>query len=76
MVEFEAAEYYNGIWLHCQNKYEIGAFDWASGLEIETHGQECKNCETANAFSATTVDDVSILKRLISVVDHTVPSRA
>ena len=75
-VQFDVAEDYKERWPHWQDKYEVGVLDWASGLEVETHGQVYKNCETANAFSETTVEDVSILKRLIGVADHTVPSRA
>lgn len=38
-------------------------------------GQVYRNGEAANAFSAKTIEDVSIIKRLVSVVDHVMPSR-
>ena len=75
LIQFEVGVNHKERWRHWQKKYEVGVLDWASGLEVETHGQVYKNCEAAKAFSATTVEDVSILKRLIGVVDHTVPSR-
>ena len=37
-------------------------------------GQVYKDGVSNSAFSAKTIEDVSIIKRLVSVVDHVVPS--
>ena len=45
-------------------------------MEIRAQLQIFKNCVGVNAFSAISVEDLSIIRRLIAVVDHTVPSAA
>lgn len=76
LAEFKVTEVHKEKWRHWQNNYDVGVLDWALGLEVDQHEQLQKSCKTANAVGATTVEDVSILKILIGVVDHTVPSLA
>ena len=66
----------SGRWGHWQETYEVGVFDWVAGMEIGAQRQIFKNCVGMNAFSANSVEDLSIIRRLIAVVDHNVPSAA
>lgn len=62
-------------WDHWQKKYEVGLLDWISGLKVNHQEQVFKRGRATDAFSSKTIEDVSIVTRLISVVDHLVPSR-
>lgn len=55
--------------------YQYGRyFDWIAGMQVGLQGQVYESCEARDAFSATTVKDVSIMRRLIWVVDPIIPS--
>lgn len=75
LVEFEVDLNFSKRWPHWQTKYQIALLEWASGLEVGEQRQVHKNCESEHAFSAVTVEDICIVQRLISVVDHFVPTR-
>ena len=70
----ESVEQFSTRWSQWKAELRIGVFDWVTGLEIGKHGQVYKSTEARNAFSAPTVEDLSIIRRLISVVDHVAPN--
>ena len=59
---------------HWQSRYKVAMLDWVSGMEIGRQQQVHKNCEAVGAFSAATIEDVCVIRRMISVVNHAVPS--
>ena len=75
LVVFELGTDHSSRWAHWQTTHKVGLFEWASGLEIGMQGQVYKNAEAENAFSVKTIKDLSVIKRLVSVVNHVVPSR-
>lgn len=54
----------------------MAVIEWVSGLQAGDYKQVYKNCLARDVFSRRTLEDVSIISRLISVVDHEIPSRA
>ncbi|PXF42507.1 hypothetical protein BWQ96_07769 [Gracilariopsis chorda] len=62
-------------WNYWQRKYEVALIKWATGLQVGEKMQVYKNCSSTDAFRSKTVEDLSIVSKLISVVDHIVPSQ-
>lgn len=54
--------------------HQLAVIQWASGLRVGNQGQVFKKGDSTSAFSAQSVEDISIIKRLIGVVDHEVPA--
>ncbi|PXF42612.1 hypothetical protein BWQ96_07662 [Gracilariopsis chorda] len=75
LIEFGLALDLTERWSHWKKKYEVELLSWASGMEVNGQGQVFKRSRSANAFTSRTVEDLSIVFRLISVVDHVVPSQ-
>ena len=53
--------------------YRLILADWSSRIQPGRHGQIFVQGRVGNCFSGTTVEDASVLRRLISVVEHVVP---
>ena len=49
--------------------------DWATGLSAGGQGHVFKVGRTDSVFTCGTVENASIVKRLISVLEHKVPSQ-
>ena len=49
--------------------------EWVSGLQTGEYKQVFKNCLSSDVFFAKTVEDVSVISRLISLVEHEVTSQ-
>lgn len=55
--------------------YVVVVIEWASGISIGKHGQAYKDCGLDHAFSSTTVEDASVINRLIGIAEHAYPTR-
>ncbi|PXF43640.1 hypothetical protein BWQ96_06599 [Gracilariopsis chorda] len=75
LIEFKLDLDLTERWSHWQKKYEVGLLSWASGMEVNGQGQVFKRYRSANAFKSRTIENLSIVYRLISVVDHVVLSQ-
>ena len=76
LVQFELGMDYSGRWSNWRKGYELVIMDWAVGMEVGLQDLVFKNCEAVSAFSGATVEDACVIQRLISVVDHVLPSFA
>lgn len=56
-------------------KHTLVYMDWATGLSTGRQSQVFKNGRSSSAFSSPTVEDASIVRRHIGVVEHCIPSR-
>ena len=57
----------------CNGRYELGVIQWVDGLSLGAQGQVFKRGQRCSAFGRTTIEDVTIIHRLIGVVEHAVP---
>ncbi|PXF41853.1 hypothetical protein BWQ96_08432 [Gracilariopsis chorda] len=74
LFDFKVDSNLSERWQHWQQSYNVALLDWVSGLEAGTQGQVYKRGRSVHAFGLKTVEDIAIISRLISVVDHVVPS--
>ncbi|KAI0562617.1 hypothetical protein FGB62_57g05 [Gracilaria domingensis] len=56
-------------------RYNLGVFHWAHDLRVGPQGQVYFEGRSETLFRSSTMEDVSILRRLIGVVPHRVPRR-
>ena len=57
-----------------KSEYKVMLVSWASGISVGSQHQLYKNCRRDDAFTALSIEDVSTLRRLIGVVEHSIPS--
>ena len=75
LLTFEVDEDHYEKWPHWQKEYDVAILDWTSGLHVGEYGQVYKGCTVKDAFSTRTLEDIYIIRRLVSVVDHELPHR-
>ena len=58
----------------CAGSYKLAMIKWAAGMISGAQGQVYKVGSRSSVFGRYTVEDVSVVQRLIGVVEHLVPT--
>lgn len=73
ILEVEVGLDFSSQWSNWQQKFFLLYVDWANDIRLGDRKQLYKPGSSKQVFSAPSLEDVTVVKRLISIVEHSVP---